>query len=342
MLTTVKSPQSSNSMNRRDFVRAVLIACGALALPPPAKGNEAGPPPRRQLPVLNPKNRLPESIDGFFYVDAEECIVCEFCANAAPEFFKISTAGDAAFVHRQPKNRKEFEICESLIVGCPVSAIGVDLSGIKAPARIQLRLEERHLRDVTILNLYGQVAKGSIFVLQRAVHRLQNERRNKILVNLSHVDYLDSEAASLLDSINREISGNGGQFKLLNPGPNLQAVLASDVITVMGNLQIYEAEKTALRSFKVRRRTQNHQPTKGLFDKIKRILIDELGVEASEVTFNARLEDLGADARDRIKVHMRLEREFKIKIPDREAQRWDQVSAIYMYISINLQLKQRQ
>ena len=54
--------------------------------------------------------------------------------------------------------------------------------------------------------------------------------------------------------------------------------------------------------------------------KLTRIIIDELGVEESEVTDNARLyEDLGADSIDYVEMLMEVEKAFNITICDDEA-----------------------
>ncbi|PYS86800.1 MAG: acyl carrier protein, partial [Acidobacteria bacterium] len=50
-------------------------------------------------------------------------------------------------------------------------------------------------------------------------------------------------------------------------------------------------------------------------DKIKQIIVDELGVDEAEVTENARfIEDLGADSLDLVELVMRFEEEFDIEI----------------------------
>ena len=57
-------------------------------------------------------------------------------------------------------------------------------------------------------------------------------------------------------------------------------------------------------------------------DKIKQIIVDELGVDEAEVTENARfIEDLGADSLDLVELVMRFEEEFDIEIPDEDAEK---------------------
>ena len=56
-----------------------------------------------------------------------------------------------------------------------------------------------------------------------------------------------------------------------------------------------------------------------IVNKVKRIIIDKLGVEESEVTETASFtNDLGADSLDTVELLLEFERVFKIKIPDEE------------------------
>ncbi len=58
-------------------------------------------------------------------------------------------------------------------------------------------------------------------------------------------------------------------------------------------------------------------------EKVKQIIVDELGVEESEVTPNARfIDDLGADSLDTVELVMRFEEEFGIEIRTRMPKRF--------------------
>ena len=56
--------------------------------------------------------------------------------------------------------------------------------------------------------------------------------------------------------------------------------------------------------------------------KVQAIIVDKLGVDASEVTATASFtEDLGADSLDTVELIMEFEKEFDIQIPDDQAEK---------------------
>ena len=75
-------------------------------------------------------------------------------------------------------------------------------------------------------------------------------------------------------------------------------------------------------------------------DKVKQIIVDELGVEESEVTPNARfIDDLGADSLDTVELVMRFEEEFSIEIPDEDAEKITRVKEAVEYIESHAKTK---
>ena len=59
-----------------------------------------------------------------------------------------------------------------------------------------------------------------------------------------------------------------------------------------------------------------------MLDKIKSIVVDQLGVDESQVTEDASfVDDLGADSLDTVELIMAFEEEFDIEIPDEDAQK---------------------
>ena len=54
------------------------------------------------------------------------------------------------------------------------------------------------------------------------------------------------------------------------------------------------------------------------FDKVRDIVVDQLGVEADEVNIDSTfIDDLGADSLDIVELIMAFEEEFEVEIPDK-------------------------
>lgn len=70
-----------------------------------------------------------------------------------------------------------------------------------------------------------------------------------------------------------------------------------------------------------------------VFDKVKAIIVDLLGVEPEKVTPEARFrEDLEADSLDLVELIMRLEDEFGSQISDEEAQKIQTVGQAVAFV----------
>ncbi len=70
-----------------------------------------------------------------------------------------------------------------------------------------------------------------------------------------------------------------------------------------------------------------------LEEKVKKIIIDQLGVDEAEVTPEAKfIDDLGADSLDTVELVMALEEEFGIEIPDEDAEKIATVRDAIHYI----------
>jgi acyl carrier protein len=68
-------------------------------------------------------------------------------------------------------------------------------------------------------------------------------------------------------------------------------------------------------------------------EKVKSIIVEQLGVEADEVTMEASFtDDLGADSLDIVELVMAFEEEFGIEIPDEEAEKIGRVKEAVDYI----------
>lgn len=74
-----------------------------------------------------------------------------------------------------------------------------------------------------------------------------------------------------------------------------------------------------------------------VFDKVKEIIIDQLGLDAdTEITPETSLmADLEADSLDAVEIIMALEDEFDVEIPDEEAEKFKNIGDIANYIEAN-------
>jgi acyl carrier protein len=68
-------------------------------------------------------------------------------------------------------------------------------------------------------------------------------------------------------------------------------------------------------------------------DKVKEIIVEQLGVNADQVTPEAKMiEDLGADSLDAVELVMAIEEEFEIEVPDDEAEKLVKVGDIIAHV----------
>ena len=81
--------------------------------------------------MSNKKEKNKKNIKGKWYCtdpndsEGEGCIACALCYNCAPEFFASDDDGNA-YIHTQPKDDDEIELCQEQLESCPVDSIGDD------------------------------------------------------------------------------------------------------------------------------------------------------------------------------------------------------------------------
>ncbi|HWR43212.1 MULTISPECIES: acyl carrier protein [Sporomusa] len=69
------------------------------------------------------------------------------------------------------------------------------------------------------------------------------------------------------------------------------------------------------------------------FDKVKEIVVEQLGVDEADVAMNSTfIDDLGADSLDIVELIMAFEEEFSIEIPDEIAEKIKTVKDAVEYI----------
>ena len=74
-----------------------------------------------------------------------------------------------------------------------------------------------------------------------------------------------------------------------------------------------------------------------IFEKVKAIIVEQLGVTDTSVTMEASfIDDLGADSLDIVELIMALEEEFDLEIPDSDAEKVVTVGDVVEYIKDNV------
>ncbi len=73
-----------------------------------------------------------------------------------------------------------------------------------------------------------------------------------------------------------------------------------------------------------------------IFEKIRDMLVDQLGIDAEEVTMESEFgNDLGADSLDLVELIMSMEEEFDLNIPDEDVEDIAKVADAVNYVSKN-------
>jgi acyl carrier protein len=83
--------------------------------------------------------------------------------------------------------------------------------------------------------------------------------------------------------------------------------------------------------------SEDGQQMSSVEERVKKIVIEQLGVKEQEVTKESSfVDDLGADSLDTVELVMALEEEFKTEIPDEEAEKITTVQQAIDYITKSL------
>jgi anti-sigma B factor antagonist len=106
----------------------------------------------------------------------------------------------------------------------------------------------RNTGDVTIVDFNGRLAIGvSDGVLPRVVEQILGEGGKKILLNLSDMDYIDSNGLGELVQAFRESGRRGASLRLLKPQDRVTKTLR--LTNLLPMFKVYENEDQALQDF---------------------------------------------------------------------------------------------
>jgi len=113
---------------------------------------------------------------------------------------------------------------------------------------MSLTIDTREVAHVVVLDIHGRIILGDeIHTLRDAVRELIAQGKKKIILNLAHVDYLDSSGLGELVSSFTTVRNAGGELKLLNLTQKVHDILfVTKLYTVF---DIRDDEFSAVKSF---------------------------------------------------------------------------------------------
>jgi len=112
----------------------------------------------------------------------------------------------------------------------------------------KLRIEERHVDDITVLTLHGEiVADDGDIAFGRRVDELIKKGQLNIVVNLAGVSYIDSAGVGMIVAESKMVYERGGVMKLAHLTARSHHLLAMLKLRLV--LEIFDDEAAALHSF---------------------------------------------------------------------------------------------
>jgi anti-sigma B factor antagonist len=114
---------------------------------------------------------------------------------------------------------------------------------------MSMTLTQRQLDDVVILDLAGRITIGEgTIVLRDRVQSMLEEGRQKFLLNLSDVDYIDSSGLGQLVSSFTTVRNREGQLKLLGLTRRVKDLM--QITKLLTVFDVFDEEAEALKSFR--------------------------------------------------------------------------------------------
>ncbi len=112
----------------------------------------------------------------------------------------------------------------------------------------ELNIQKRRAGDVTILDLQGDITIGtSGVIINDAIKGLVEQGKNKVLLNLAKVNFVDSSGLGNLIASFNTVRGAGGEIKLLNLTKRVRDIMViTKLVTVF---DVFDQELDALKSY---------------------------------------------------------------------------------------------
>ncbi|HSL20743.1 MAG TPA: STAS domain-containing protein [Vicinamibacterales bacterium] len=111
-----------------------------------------------------------------------------------------------------------------------------------------MQIEERVVKDVTVLDLKGKMTLGEgDELLKDKINSLLQQDRKRIVLNLEGVPYIDSAGLGEIVRTYTTVSRQGGKLKLVNLTKRITDLLSiTKLLTVF---ETFDSEQDAIRSF---------------------------------------------------------------------------------------------
>ncbi|MCZ6514917.1 MAG: STAS domain-containing protein [Acidobacteria bacterium] len=113
---------------------------------------------------------------------------------------------------------------------------------------MSIKITNKDVNDVRVLGIAGRITIGEeTEQFRESIRGTVNDGKNRILLNLADVSYIDSTALGEFISCFTHVKNNGGQLKLLNLTKKVHELLViTKLITVF---EVYDDEGRAVESF---------------------------------------------------------------------------------------------
>ncbi|MFC1631765.1 STAS domain-containing protein [Candidatus Omnitrophota bacterium] len=110
-----------------------------------------------------------------------------------------------------------------------------------------MQIKQRELDQVVILDMSGEINISTSPEVRKAFDQLINEKKNKILLNFSAVDYIDSSGLATLVEMLQRLKRYGGLLRLSGVSEKVKSLFE---ITKLDRLfKIFPSEEEAIKDF---------------------------------------------------------------------------------------------
>jgi anti-sigma B factor antagonist len=113
---------------------------------------------------------------------------------------------------------------------------------------VALRMTDREVKDITVVDIEGRIVLGEESnAFRERVKGLLANNHKKIVLNMANVTYIDSAGLGTLVATFHSARSQGGTLKLANLGAKFKEVL--QVTKLMTVFEVFDSEALAIQSF---------------------------------------------------------------------------------------------